>query len=175
MFSISIKKFKLKYLVCFLFVFLCIGSSEIKHPFYFSFTDFEYNKNEKALQGNIKLFINDLEAAIKTFANKKLDLINVTDTVTINKVLHQYINKNLSISVNNNILKSNFVGFEKENDVIYLYVEYLNCEIPKNINFANTFLYNELKTQTNFISFKVFNEKKIIKLVNPDKFGQFQF
>jgi hypothetical protein len=170
-----LKKLKIKYLLYFIFVFICIGSTKIKHPFYFSFTDFEYNQNEKSLQGNVKLFINDLEVAIKNISNKKIDLIKVTDTLLVNKALHQFVNKNFSVSVNNVILKSNFIGFEKENDVMYLYIEYLNCPVPKSVSFVNTFLYNELEMQTNFISFKVNNEKKTIKLVKPDKFGQFDF
>lgn len=170
-----LKKLKLKYLLYSICVFISLGSTKVKHPFYFSFTDFEYNQNEKSLQGNVKLFINDLEVALKNQINKKIDLIKVTDTLLVNKALHQFISKNFSVSVNNLILKSNFIGFEKENDVMYLYIEYLNCPTPKNISFINTFLYNELETQTSFISFKVDNEKKTIKLVKPDKFGQFNF
>lgn len=155
-------------------IFFAFSAKKI-HPFYFSFAEFEYNANEKSLQGSIKIFINDLEQTLKKTTKKKIDLLNVKDTLALNTVLHNYLNSNFSIDVNGTILKSTFLGFENDGDVIYLHVEFLNCAEPKLISLVNTFLFDFSDTQTNFTTVKIGNLKKTIKLTNPDKFGQLTF
>lgn len=170
-------KIRLVYLTV-LAVFWCFFCGLIvpnKHPFYFSFAEFEYNYSEKAFQGSIKIFINDLEQSIKKDKNQKLDLLHVKDTTYVNSVLHRYLNSNLSFDVNGSILKSNFVGFECEGEVIYLHVEFLNCKEPKQVSMINTILYDLSDLQTNFVTIKSGNQKKTVKLVNPEKFAQLIF
>ncbi len=150
-------------------------SVEKKHPFYFSFAEFEYNSSDKSLQGSIKIFINDLEQSLKKTSQQKIDLLHVKDTAAVNSTLHRYLNSNFSIDVNGTILKSTFVGFENEGDVVYLHVEFLNCAEPKLISLVNTILYDFSEAQTNFTTVKIGNQKKTVKLSNPDKFGQLAF
>jgi hypothetical protein len=62
-----------------------------RHPFYLSVTDLKYSNKDRALQGSVKLFVNDLEAALKKINNQTVDLIHVKDTIQIKKLLHNYL------------------------------------------------------------------------------------
>lgn len=162
-------------LVCLTTSIFFAFSAKKKHPFYFSFAEFEYNSSEKSLQGSIKIFINDLEQSLKKSSGQKIDLLHVKDTTAVNSILHRYLNSNFSIDVSGAILKSTFVGFENEGDVVYLHVEFPNCAEPKLISLVNTILCDFSEVQTNFTTIRIRNQKKTIKLTNPDKFGQLTF
>jgi len=154
------------------FVFLSFTS---KHPFYLSVTDMKYNAKEKSLQTSVKLFTNDLEEALKKIYKQPVDLINVKDKEAINKLLDDYIKKHLSVKVGGKPQKLNFVGFEHEEEAIWIYLEYQNCPLPKKIEIENTLLYDFIKTQINIVNIEVNGLKKSSKVTNPEKSLIFEF
>ncbi len=70
------------------------------HPFYLSVTEIKYNSVEKTTEIACKMFVNDLEDAIKRGSGTKVDLINSTDKTLTGKQLFEYINKRLKININ---------------------------------------------------------------------------
>src|SRR5882757_3535962 len=97
-----------------LMVSILIFLFSFKHPLYLSVTDLKYSIKEKALQGSVKLFTNDLEDALKKTHRQTIDLINPKDTAKTKKILEEYLRKRLSINVNDEFKKYEFIGFEHE-------------------------------------------------------------
>jgi len=170
MFTLTTTKLQ-KVLVLATIIFLC----SFKHPFYLGVTDLKFNAKEKALQGSVKLFTNDLEAALKKIHNKTIDLINVKNKEEINKILSDYLNKHLSLKVNSKPCAFKLIGFEREEEAIWMYIEFEKSEIPKKIDLENTLLYDHLKDQMNITHIEVNNSKKSLKLNNPEKTLHFDF
>jgi hypothetical protein len=163
---------KMKKVLIFSFlIFLC----SFKHPFYLSVTDLKYNVKEKAMQGSVKLFINDLEDALKKINKQTVDLINPKDTSKITAMLYDYLKKRLTIKVNNQLINYSLIGFEKEEAAIWIYIELKNCPDPKKIIVENSLLYDFLKEQTNIIHCEVKGEKQSLKLNYPEKLATFEF
>ena len=146
-----------------------------KHPLYLGVTDLKYSGKEKALQGSVKLFTNDLEDALKKIHKQTIDLINPKDTAKTQKILEEYLRKRLSIKVNNEIKNYAFIGFEHEQEAIWMYIEIKNCPAPKKTDVENTLLYDYIKDQMNIIHFEVNGEKKSLKLNYPEKIASFEF
>jgi len=146
-----------------------------KHPLYIGVTDLNYSVKEKALQGSVKLFTNDLEAALKKMNKQSIDLINPKDTMSTKKILEEYLRRHLSIKVNNEVKKYEFIGFEHEEEAIWMYIEIKNCPVPKKISIENKLLYDYIKDQMNIIHLEVNGEKKSLKLNNPEKLAVFEF
>ena len=144
------------------------------HPFYLGVTDLKYNTKEKALQGTVKLFVNDLEAALKKLNKRPVDLINISDSAGTKQMLHQYLNAHLHLQANGSPLTLKFIGFEREEEALWMYVE-ISCPAPKKIQVQNTLLFDYLPGQTNIVHIEAGGQRKSGKAANPDKDFVFEF
>ena len=95
-----------KFVISFLFA-IVFFSFTLKHPFYLSVTELNYDSNTKILQTSVKLFINDFEEALKKIYKKPVDLINYSknDKASIDSLIKSYIENHLSIKVGSKKLK----------------------------------------------------------------------
>lgn len=139
------------------------------HPFYLSVTELKYNDKNKSLEVACKMFTNDLEGALKKTTGKKIDIVNPKDKKEVEKALFDYINKRLSINLNGKLKTLKFIGYEKEEDVIWTYMEIEKCEKPKQVNITTSLLYDFLKDQINLVSVESGTYKQSSKVSNPDK------
>lgn len=154
---------------------LLLFFTSFKHPFYLGVVDLKYNPKEKALQGSVKLFTNDLESALKQIHKQRIDLIHPTDRAGTQKLLDSYLKNHLNISVNGNPKRMELLGFEQEQEATWIYIELRDCPQPKRIQFENSLLYDFLKDQSNIMHVEVGGEEKSFKLNNPDKKAEFGF
>jgi hypothetical protein len=155
----------MKKIIPLLAVFLVFG---FKHAFYLGVCDFKYNGKEKILEGSIKLFISDLENALTKLEGKKVDLIHPKDSLLLAKTLKTYLKKRLILEVNGQKLEYEYLGFEKEEEVCWLYLEAKKCPLPKKVVITNTLLYDFLAQQINIVNIEVTSKKKSLKVVNPE-------
>ena len=58
---------------------------------------------------------------------------------------------------------------EKEDDVIWTYMEIEKCEKPNQINISNSLLYDFLKEQINLVQVEVGTYKQSSKVTNPER------
>ena len=144
------------------------------HPFYLGVTSLEYNTKDKVLQGSIKLFVNDLEDALKKTTKKSVDLIHVKDTIGTSAMLMAYLGSHFRLQVNGAPVKFEFLGFEREEEALWMYVEY-RCETPKKIQIQNTLLFDYLPDQSNIVHIDLNGTRKSAKTNNPDKDFVFEF
>jgi hypothetical protein len=158
-------------------VFFCIivlGFS-FAHPFYLSVTDLKYNTKEKAIQASVKVFVNDLEAALKKISKKPVDLINPKDTAQTNKLLAAYLATHFNLKLNGEPKTFDFIGFELEQEAIWLFVEFKKCNLPKKVEIENAVLYDFIKDQTNIVNMEVNGKLKNTKVSYPEKKLLFEF
>lgn len=150
-------------LVC---LFLFAGKP---HPFYLSVTDIKYNEKNKSLEIACKMFTNDLEGALKKTTGKKIDIINPKDKKEVEKILYDYINKRFNLTLNGKLTILKYIGYEKEEDVIWTYMEIEKCEKPKLVTINTSLLYDFIKDQINLVSLEVGGNKQSSKVTNPSK------
>ncbi len=158
----------------FLFVSL-FSITAFKHPFYLGVVDLKYNPSEKSIQGSVKLFTNDFENALKKIYKQPIDLINSGNKEAIKKIIIDYITKHFYLKVNGELKTISIIGYEKEEEAIFTYIEIKNCAIPKTIDVENNLLYDYLKDQMNIVHFELNGIKKSVKVNNPEKKIVFTF
>jgi len=146
-----------------------------RHPFYLSVTDLKYNVKEKALQGSLKIFVNDLEGTLKKIKKQTVDLVNIKDTTETETILKNYLTSHISLKVNGKDRPFDLIGFEREEEALWIYVEFKKCELPKKVELQNTILFEHLSDQTNIVHISVNSIKKSLKATCPDKNFVFEF
>lgn len=162
----------MKRLIPLIAVFFLMGRA---HPFYLGVCELKYNANEKAMQVSVKLFINDLEDALKKLNGKPMDLLHIKDSAMVKKQLDEYIKKRLSLKVNGEALSYRFLGFEKEEEALWMYLEAPNCKHPKSLSIDCWLLYDYLPNQMNIFHIESGKVVRSIKLSNPEKHTSIDF
>ncbi len=155
-------------ILCFSFV--------IPHKYYFSLSEIKVDTKKKSLSVGCKIFTDDLEDALLKINKKKVSLSTSLNDKSVQIILHKYITDRFKISIANQPIKLNFVGFEIEDDVTWCYLEsVVNSKSSKNIKIINTLLYDYLPEQTNLIQFQWNEIRKSEKFNQPAKEVSFSF
>lgn len=164
---------KVVFTVC-LFISLFFFSA-FKHPFYLGVADLKYSETEKSIQGSVKLFTNDFETILKKNYKQSIDLINTKDKESTKKIITDYISKHFTLKLNGELKNFTVIGYEREEEAVFTYIEFKNCEPAKTIDVDISLLYDSFKEQMNIVHFELNGIKKSVKVNNPDKKVVFNF
>jgi hypothetical protein len=145
------------------------------HPYYVSVTDLKYNEQEKTVQISCRTFTDNIEDALKKLYKKQIDILHPKDKKEVENLLTDYINKHIKIKVNGKWQTIQFIGYEKEEEAIWSYIEIKNVELPKSVVIENTLLYDYLPQQINMVHIEVKGNKQSSKTTNPEKELVFNF
>lgn len=145
------------------------------HPFYLSVCDLKYNSNSKKLEGTVKVFCNDLEEALKRLEQKPVDLIHAKNKTEILVLLGNYLSKRLSFTSKGQTIKYELLGYEIEEESLWIYLESESMPSPKSLSIENSILYDFLKEQMNIVNLEIAGEQKSWKLSFPEKRVVFDF
>jgi hypothetical protein len=162
-------------------LFLCViiiafsSFNVLKHPFYICVTDIKHDAKQHSLNISIKLFTNDIENALKKTTAKHIDLLNPKNKPEMEVELFNYIKKRFTLNSNQKPITLNFIGYEKEDDVIWVYLEVKKIHQPKTLKINTTLLYDYLPQQTNIVHAEINGIKKSSKVTNPDSIIDFNF
>jgi hypothetical protein len=158
-----------------LLLILTFGFHSKKHPFYISVIDIKQDTKTHNLNISIKLFTNDIETALKKTTAKSIDLLNPKSKPEMELELMNYIKQRFSINVNLKPTKFDFIGYEKEEDAIWVYLEIKKINQPKTLKINTRLLYDFLPLQTNIVHAEINGVKKSSKVTNPDSIIEFKF
>jgi len=161
----------------FLFVIIIAFSSfnVLKHPFFMCVTDIKHNIKQQSLNISIKLFTNDIENALKKTTGKPIDLLNPKNKPEMEMELFNYIKNRFVLNNNQKPITLNFIGYEREEDVIWVYLEGKKVNQPKTLKINTTLLYDYLPQQTNIVHAEINGIKKSSKVANPECIIEFNF
>jgi len=136
----------------FILLFVFFLSSGFAHKFYVSITEVNYNTENKSLEISIKLFTDDLEAALEEGTTKKLWIGDEREAPETDSLLATYLNKKFNIHVNDEAQIAAFLGKELEADVTWCYLEIMNVSDIKNITVNNRIFMELFDDQKNLVA-----------------------
>ena len=151
------------------------AKGRLNHPLYVSVTEINHNAGDKNLEVSCKIFTDDFEAALLKATGSKIDLFNPKDKQLADKQIATYIKKHLAIKLDNKPVSLEFVGFERENEAVWSYLQVTNTPAPKKIDINNDLLYDTFDQQINLLHVSVGGNRKSTKLNYPDVTASFQF
>jgi hypothetical protein len=155
--------------------FICASFTSSKHPFYISVVDVKQDVKTANLNISVRMFTTDLEDALKKTTSQKIDILNPTNKAQMDSILFCYITKRLNITVNAIKQKLLFVGYEKEEESIWAYLEIKKIVKPKSIIIDTKLLYDYLPQQVNIVHTEINTIKKSSKVTNPNSKVKFDF
>jgi hypothetical protein len=146
------------------------------HPYFVSTTEINYNNPGKTVEITCRMFTDNLEDALKKVYKKEVDLLHPKDKKEVEKLLLDYISKRLKITSDGYSFPMEIIGYEKEEDAIWTYLEIKKDLNPKTVVVENGLLYDFLPKQINMVHVTVNGaNRQSSKVDNPDKKMNFTF
>lgn len=146
-----------------------------KHPIFMSVTEIEHNAKDKTLEISCKIFTDDLEKTLRQTYKGTVDLINPKDKAAMNKLVSDYVQNHLSISVDGKKTALQFIGYEQQEEGILSYYQVNNISAVRKVDITDNILYEYKKEQIEIIHVTVGGNRKSTKLTNPEDKCSFDF
>lgn len=140
----------------------------VVHPIHISTVEISHNATDKTLEITCKIFWDDFETILtKKNNNHRVDLTNEKSLEANNKLVAAYVSSHLSITADGKLLALNYVGFEKEDIVVYSYLEVANITSVKNVSVNTNMMHDMFDDQTNIVHVIFNGNRKSTKLDYP--------
>lgn len=145
------------------------------HPYFVSVTEIEHNAKEKTLEISCKIFTDDFEKTLRQQYKTTVDLLKPKDKEAMNKLVSDYVQKHLVLSVNGKAVSLQFLGYEQQEEGILSYYQVNNITSVSKIDITNSILYDYKKDQIGIIHVIVDGNRKSTRLDNPKDKAGFEF
>ncbi len=150
--------------------------AELKiHPLYISIIDISHNAKDKELELSVRIFTDDFENTLKKYSTAKVDLTHPADKAAADKLVSNYIVNKLQIKANGKPMNLHYVGFEQNQESIWVYFEVPDVFSVQKIEVNTSILYDYQEKQINIIHAKVNGNEKSFRLDNPKNYASFEW
>ncbi|MFT4024475.1 MAG: hypothetical protein QM664_11900, partial [Flavihumibacter sp.] len=119
--------------------------------------------------------IDDFEKALGNSAGFTVDLTNPKDSAQTNQVVFQYLQQHFQVKVNGKPVKLQYVGYEKEREAAWCYMQVQEVPAVSSIDINNSILYDAFDKQINIMHVIVNGNRKSTKVSYPDSKAAFSF
>jgi hypothetical protein len=146
-----------------------VAASPVYHPFYVSVTEVSHNVTEKSLEITCKVFAEDLEEVIRKNYKSAIDLEASKNKEGAMRLVGDYLQKHFSVLVNGKGVTLQFLGYEKEKESVYLYLQAEGVSSVKKLDITNTVLYDFSESQINIMHITANGKRQSQKISYPVK------
>lgn len=138
------------------------------HKFYVSVTEIEYVKEKKSVQIISRIFIDDLENALRARYKDGLTFAEHDEAPEVEIFLEKYLNDKLQITINGKQVMVKFLGKEYDNDIVFCYLEVTGVNQIDSFEVSNTVLFDRFDDQQNIIKLKIYDKNKSFILIEQN-------
>lgn len=164
------RKLQLIFLITVFFapVFMAVNKFE-DHKFYVSLTQVEYVEEKQSLQIISRVFLDDLEDALKAFSGESVRISSKSDDNTYDQLIENYFRSKLKFEIDDKKAQWSFVGKAIDNDMLVAYIEITRLKKIKTIVITNEILFEMFEEQQNIIRTQINDQKKSFILISQDR------
>lgn len=163
----------MRYFILVIGFFLLTGFA---HKFYVSIMEVTHNTENASLEIAVKLFTDDLEAALEAGTTTKLWVGDPDrEAPETDSLLARYFEQRLTIEVNGKTQKASMLGKELEADVTWCYLEINNIPTIDKLNISNHLLTEISDEQKNIVHVYVGDKEKSLLLRRGKMSGEVTF
>jgi len=156
-------------------IMLSSASPDKTHPFHVSVVEINHNETDKTLEISCKIFTDDFEKVLVQNYKTKVDLTNPPDKKAMDSVVKKYIFSHLTVSVDGKPASLSYLGFEKDAEAVYSFVQVDNVGSVKKVELINKLMHDMFTDQVNIIHVIVKGERKSTKLDYPANVAKVEF
>lgn len=146
-----------------------------RHPFHISMMEIKYNSGKKTLEISQKIFWDDFEVELNDYSKSKINFLKPADKEELNKLVKKYILEHSDIYINGKKIALNYLGYEIDEDVAWIYLEAANIPLPKNAEIKSSVLMKNFPGQQNIINFYKDKSPKSLRLMEGQTQGKIIF
>ncbi len=139
---------------------LSITISLMVHPFHVSVSDINYKEDQKTLQISTRIFLDDLELALRTYTgSENLDITDENNWIFVNENLKLYLLEHIKLwNGKGSEYEINYVGAEIEDNVMWTYLEIKKIKKLRRVKVYNSVLHEVWGDQENLVHFRAFDD-----------------
>lgn len=156
-------------------IILTSAGFRILHPFHVSVVEINHNAADKSLEISCKIFTDDFEKVLAQNYKTKVDLTNPPDRKAMDSVVKKYIFSHFAVTVDGKPGTLVYVGFEKDNEAVFSYVEVDNIPSLKKIEITNSLMHDMFTDQVNIMHVIENGNRKSTKLDYPATKSSIEF
>jgi hypothetical protein len=146
------------------------------HPIHISVTEIHYSEKDKSLQITSRIFIDDLELAIRRQRKEpELDLIDPQNGLTMDKLVSDYVLQHLVVKLDGKVQKLNFLGMEREDPALVCYIEIEGVKKFKILEVKNDIIMETHEDQSSIVHVTYKGPIKSMRLTRSNPVGSFSF
>jgi|SRR5688572_32645457 len=146
------------------------------HPVHVSVTEISFDGKEKELEIVSRIFIDDLETAIReTKKMPSLNLLEPGSAVTSDQLISEYLQSRFKITLNGKVQKIKYLGHEVENPAILCYIQVQNVKKLETIEVFNSVLTELYDDQSNLVNVTLGETVKSLRLMQDNPSGKLSF
>lgn len=138
------------------------------HPLHLSVCEITHNPEANSLEITQRIFADDLEDALRNRFGRKVDVYNPADPEILSEMIGDYVQQNFRISLDGRPIQLNYLGYETEEDAIWVYLEVPKVKNFKKISIRNTVFFEMFDDQLNLMNIKKEGSIRSLKL-EPDQ------
>lgn len=138
------------------------------HKFYVSVTEVEFVRPQKTVQIISRIFIDDLENALREHYLSTITFDSKNESQEVNTYLERYLQERMAIRINGKLASFKFIGKEYDNDILFCYLEITNIPNIDSFEIINKILFESFEDQQNIIKLNINKQQKSFVLVNEN-------
>lgn len=135
-------------------VLYLISTSFAPHPLHLTVSEAHWKKASKSLEISVKLFYDDFEKSLTKQNNKPIYLCPDSNLSNAYEIEY-YFNNHYVLTINGTERQPEFIGYECENELVYVYLEYKQIGKIKTLKLRNELLFDQFIDQTNLFHLHV--------------------
>lgn len=132
------------------------------HKFYVSVTQIDFVPNKQRIEITSRIFIDDLEKALKKKYSKNFYLSTKKEIPETDAYIQKYLDEKLKLIVNKKQVKIAFISKEVEDDVLICYLKVHFSEKITTFEIFNSVLTEIFSDQKNIIHTNINGNKKSV-------------
>jgi hypothetical protein len=155
-------------------IFICSCAANV-HPLHLSVMEIAHDQKEKELEITLRVFIDDLQAAIRNKLNQEdLDILHPVNT-TADKLIWEYLQPHLSIQLDGKKQIIKYLGHEADADAMTFYIQVQPVKTWKTIEIKNSLLTELFEDQSNLVNITLGEKTKSLRLMRDNPTGKLSF
>lgn len=135
------------------------------HPIHVSVTEIEFDRQDRALEIMMRVFMDDFELTLRNTLNQpELDILNPGSGVTIDALAEPYLAEHFRVALDRKPQKTRYLGHERDGDVFIFYIEVPDVKDWKTISIHNDIIMGTYDDQSNLVHVYVDDRVKSLRL-----------
>lgn len=145
------------------------------HPLHLSISELELSPKSGSLEISHRIFIDDLENAIKDRTGIAVSLSDPKDPELAQQLVGDYIHQHFRLQLNGKSIMPQYLGYEVEEEAIWAYMEVPKVRKISSVSVQNTLFFKRFTDQINIINVKVGDSLKSLRLEANEPEGSLNF